>query len=230
MSDSGGEVIDFAEFENDVFEAFTKLFDRFQMEACKSTYAEHFSHIKRLCVRRANEIFKPHIERVCDMESLFDLLAGSKLHFNWIKIGFLKAIAARSEMLEKLLKEYESVFFPKKLSEVWAYLPCRHIRNKYYDKLKVIFHDKDPDNTTLREINQFSRFLPPGTDLDDFVIEFCHNCLSVTWLIPTDKVYQRFLSMLAVPQELSQEDVLQIGTWAVYHPQSVLQKLKMEFG
>ena len=229
MSDSRGETVDFSEFENDVFSAFTELFNIFQIEACKATYVKHFPYIKRLCILKANASFVPHVQRVQSMESLLDLLAGSKLHCNWVKIGFLEAIASRSKMLENVLKKYEAAFYPKKLSEIWEYLPCKLIRNKYYEKLKIIFNDKDPDNTTITEVKRYCRS-SLATDLDDFIIEFCHNCLTVTWLVPTDKVYHHFLSVLTIPQESRQENFLQIGTWVVHHPQSVLQKLKAEFG
>jgi len=102
------------------------------------------------------------------------LFAESTLHCNWIKIGFLEVIASRIKTLEGLLKNYDAVIFSKKLSEIWSCLPQRLIRNRYYDKLKAIFIDKDPDNTTLREIKEYSRF-SLATDLDDFIIEFCHN-------------------------------------------------------
>jgi len=144
----------------------------FQNEACKATYAMQFHQIKRLCIFAANEKFKPYIRQVQNMESLLDLLAESPLHCNWIKIGFLEVIASRIKTLEGLLKNYDAVIFSKKLSEIWSCLPQRFIRNKYYDKLKAIIIDKDPDNTTLREIKEYSRFLP-AADLDDFITEFC---------------------------------------------------------
>ena len=122
------------------------------------------------------------------MENLFDLLAENRLHCNWIKIGFLEVIASRSKTLENVLKNYEAVFFSKKLKEIWAHVPLRQIRNKYYQKLKATFDDRDPDNTTVREVTEFCRFLLP-TELDDFIIELSHKCLSITWLIPRNKVY-----------------------------------------
>lgn len=192
-------------------------------------YGEEFPHIKRLCLYSAHENFKPYIKQVQNMESLFDLLAENKLHCNWIKIGFFEVIASISKILESALKNYEAVFFSKKLSEIWACRPHVDIRNKYHKKLKATFNDKDPDNTTVREITEYCTSLLP-TDLDDFIIELSHKCLGITWLIPSDKVYQYFLSALTVPQKSRKEDFLQIGAWVVHHPQSVLQKLKMEFG
>ena len=226
----GGEtIINFAEFENDVFRAFGKLFDIFQREACKTKYTEDFPHVKRMCLLySAHEKFKSCIEQVEDMESLFDLLAVNTLHCNWIKIRLFEAIASISKLLEGILKNYEAVVFSKKLKDIWEHRPYRKIRNKYYEKLKAEFDTKDPDDTTVREITEYS-FLPK-TDLDDFITEMAHKCLSITWLIPSDKVYQYFLSALTLPQKSRKEDFLQIGAWVVHHPQSVLQKLKMEFG
>ena len=226
----GGEAAtNFAEFENDVFRAFRKLFDIFQREACRATYTEDFPYVKRLCLYSAHENFKPCIKQVEDMKSLFDLLAENTLHCNWIKIGFFEVIASISEILESILKNYEAVFFSKKLKDIWDSRPYRKIRNKYYDKLKAEFDDKDPDDTTVREITDYSKSLLP-TDLDDFIMELSRKCLSITWLIPSDKVYYYFLSALTLPQKSRKEDFLQIGVWVVHHPRSVLQKLKMKFG
>lgn len=177
----------------------------------------------------ANKNFEQTIKAVRSMEELLDVLAENKLHCNWIKIGFLEAIASRSKMLKGLLRSYKAVFFSKKLSEIWGHLPQKFIRNRYYKKLKAVFHDKDPDNTTVKEVKDYSRY-SQSTDLDDFIIELSNNCISITWLVPTDKVYQYFLSALTVRQESRQEDLLQIGTWVVHHPRSILQKLKMELG
>ena len=228
--DSGMEIIDFATFDNDVHRAFKALFDMFQAELHRATYARQFTDIRRLCMLSANENFRRQIKQVQNMESLLDLLAENTVHCNWIKIEILEAIARRSRELQKLLQKYKEVIFSKKLREIWAYLPHILIRNKYYQKLKSIFNDKDPDDTTLGEIRKYSKVSLPTTDLDDFIIEFCHNCLSVTWLVPTNKVHQYFLSAFTIPQRSRQEDYLQIGAWVVYHPQSVLQKLKVEFG
>ena len=177
----------------------------------------------------AHENFKPYIKKVEDMKSLFDLLAENTLHCNWIKIRFFEVIASVSKMLEGILKNYEAVFFSKKLKDIWDSRPYRKIRNKYYEKLKAEFDTKDPDNTTVREITEYSKSLLP-TDLDDFITELSRKCLSITWLIRSDKVYHYFLSALTLPQESRKEDFLQIGAWVAHHPQSVLQKLKMEFG
>ena len=182
-----------------------------------------------MCLLSAHENFKPYIKQVQDMKSLFVLLAENTLHCNWIKIKFLKVIASVSKKLEGILKNYESVFFSKKLKDIWDHRPHRNIRNKYYEKLKAEFDDKDPDNTTVREITEYSKTLL-STDLDDFIMELSRKCLGITWLIPSDKVYQYFLSALTLPQKSRKEDFLQIGAWVVYRPQSVLQKLKMEFG
>ena len=227
-TNEGGEIVNFTEFENDVLRAFRKLFDVFQKEACRDTYNIHFPDIKRLCLCSANENFKPFIKNVRNMESLFDLLAENRLHCNWIKIVFLEVIATRSKILENVLKNYEAVFFSKKLKEIWTHLPHRHIRNRYYEKLKATFDDRDPDNTTVREITEYCSSLLP-TELDDFIIELSQKCLSITWLIPSNKVYQYFLSALTMPHNSRKDDFLLIGTWVVHHPQSVLQRLKMDY-
>ena len=52
--------------------------------------------------------------------------------------------------------------------------------------------------------------------------------LLVTWLIPTDEVYQAYLSFLTVPQQSRKDDLIQFGTWMAYLPQHVLQKYQKD--
>ena len=53
--------------------------------------------------------------------------------------------------------------------------------------------------------------------------------LLVTWLIPTDEVYQAYLSFLTVPQQSRKDELIQFGTWMAYPPQNVLQKYAKDF-
>ena len=52
--------------------------------------------------------------------------------------------------------------------------------------------------------------------------------LKITWFIPTDKVYESYLSALMLPHESRLDSYLQIGDWVVYNPLLVLQKLQRE--
>ena len=52
--------------------------------------------------------------------------------------------------------------------------------------------------------------------------------LVVTWLIPTNEIYQTYLSFLTVPQQSRKDELIQVGTWMAYPPQNVLQKYQEE--
>ena len=54
------------------------------------------------------------------------------------------------------------------------------------------------------------------------------NSLLVTWLIPTDELYQAYLSFLTVPQQLRQDELIQFGNWMAYLPQDILQRYTKE--
>ena len=203
------------------------MFNVFQTE----TALFNFHYVKTLCVASANGQFKCLIKQVKDYRSLFILLADNKLHCNWLRLKIFEAIsiATGSKRLENTLKEYKKTVFSKTLHEIWDCLPHGNpVRNNYYEKLTITFKDK-PENVTVEKLKEHCTS-PLTNDLDDFIIDIHHNCVTITWLIPTDKAYQFFLSALTVPQESREDDFLQIGVWEVYQPQFVLQKLRTYFG
>ena len=91
-----------------------------------------------------------------------------------------------------------------------------------------MFDSKTPDDVTVKELVEYNKKLANEIALHLMCIE--ENCLNITWLVPTDKVYELFLFALTIPQQSRQDDFLQIGAWTAYRPQLVLEKLKMEFG
>ena len=221
------EEVDFTKHGNDVYQAFIQLLTIFQREAAFL----HFPSIKTSCIASASGKLESAMYDVQNSDGIFCLLACNKLHCNWMRITFFEAIvvATNSRKLEGILNKYKDALFSKTLKEIWDSLPHNPVRSKYYEKLKVTFKDKDPEKITVKEFKEYCAS-QVTTDLDDFIVEMYHKCLSITWLVPTDKVYKLFLSALIVPQESRQDDCLEIGVWAVYHPQSVLEKLKMVFG
>ena len=50
--------------------------------------------------------------------------------------------------------------------------------------------------------------------------------LTITWFIAAEEAYEAYLLALNIPQELREDDFLQIGMWIAYHPQSVILELE----
>ena len=173
------------------------------------------------------ECIKTQADNVCNF---FTLLSENTLYCNWLKISLLEVIviALRNKKLERLVDSYKEAIFSRKLQQVWKYIPRHSKKTKYYSRVHAKFASKDPNNVTVQELMDYSKRLANKIAL--LLMDVTVNCLIVNWLVPTDNVYELFLSTLTVPQESRQEDFLQIGAWIVHHPHSVLQKLKMDFG
>ena len=218
--------IDFTKYEN-VLLAFTKL-----MTVLQDSIPEcRLENIKNRCIAVTDGKFRECIKtQANNINNFFILLSVNKLFCNWINIRLVEiiAIASGSERLNNLVEKYKEAIYPRKLQQVWKYIPQQRNKAKYYDEVTAIFDSKSLDNVTVEELVTHSEKLANNIALLLMVVK--PNCLSITWLVPTDKVYQLLLSMLTVPQELREEDFLQIGTWVVHHPQSVLKMLKKEFG
>jgi len=112
--------------------------------------------------------------------------------------------------------------YSRTLRQVWDAIPSHtQVKNKYYSELQAVFCDKNPDNVTVREVlTRCKPELRKNLALDIMYIE--EGSLKISWLLSTDKVYDSFLSLIAIPQEERSDDFMQVGAWIAYHPLSVL--------
>ena len=204
--------------------AFMKLLTIFQDNVPES----RLKMIKTCCIAGlTHKKFSECIEtQANNVEDFFYILSKNKMHCNWLNISLFKAIAVvlGNKKLDNLLESYEEAIYSRKLQQVWDYIPQRRVKTKYYNEVNTIFAFKNPDDVTVKELIDYNKQLAYKIAV---LVDVTEKCLSITSLVPTDKVYQLFLSKLTIPQ---QEDFLQIGTWVIHHPKAVLHKLKMEFG
>jgi len=197
----------------------------------------HFPIVKNLCVGRAGSgPMKTAIKATHDINSLFESLNDNSTYCNWMNIKYLETIATAvaaasgNKRLEKLVEDYKDAIYSRTLRQVWDNIPAYHkVRSKYYSKLKAVFDKKDPDNVTVKEVlTQCKPHLVKSIALD--IMKIGEGSLEIFWLIPTNNVYEAFLSLLSEPQERRNDDFLQVGAWVVYHPQSVLVELRKTYG
>ena len=219
------EEINFAEFK-DVSLAFNALFSRLQLEVRRY---HDFLILKAACVTRANEKLTAEIKKTQDTNSLFELFAENKAHCNWLNIRFLEVIATATgnSKLTGLIVSYKDAIYSKTLREVWDQIPYRTVRTKYYSTLQIKFEGKDPDTVTVGELKRMCEpYLIKEFAMLIAVIE--EDSLKITWLIPTNAVYQAYLSASVLPQESRRDSYLQIGDWMIHHPLQVLINLHKE--
>ena len=221
--DYSGEIemkINFSSYK-DVSGAFDALFAMCQ-KAIKAS-SEEFKTIRNSCLARASEPLKALINRTTDTHCLFEVLAVNNKYCNWMNVNFLKVIAISSgnKQLESLIEDYTDVIYTKTLREVWHCIPHCSVRDQYYSELKATF-DKDPDNMTVKELMMSKPQLAKKIAMLIAVIQW--ESLLVTWLIPTDEVYQAYLSFLTIPQHSRKDELVQFGTWMAYPPRDVIQK------
>ena len=105
-------------------------------------------------------------------------------------------------------------------------IPHYPVRDKYYSELKATFGDKDPDNMTVEELIKSKPQLAKKIALLIAVVQ--EDSIVVTWLIPTNEVYQVYLSFLTVPQQSRKDTLIQFATWTAYLPLNVLESYKKE--
>ena len=138
------------------------------------------------------------------------------------------AYAYKNDSLLNLIKNYSQVIFSKPLRKVWNYVPFYSVKDKYYSELTAIFEDKDPDNLTVEELNQRKPQLAKEIAMLITVVRI--QSLLISWLIPTSKVYQTYLSFLTIPQQLRNDSLVKFGNWTAHLPQLVLHEQQKKFG
>ena len=225
-TDKTMKTINFSKFK-DVSSAFAMLFTICQNTVKASN--EEFRTIRNSCIAQASEPLRGLIKRTTDTHCLFEILADNNKYCNWINVRFLKviAIACGNEHLQSLIDNYKEVVYSKTLREVWDCIPHYSVRDQYYSELKATFGDKDPDNMTVEELMKNKPQLAKKIAMLIAVVE--EGSIMVTWLIPTDEVYQAYLSFLTVPQQSRKDELIQFGTWMAYPPPIVLQKYAKDF-
>ena len=221
--------VDFSAYE-DVSNAFDHLFSVCQKVILRVS-KENFKTIRNSCVARASEPLRGLLKRATDTDCLFEILADNNEHCNWMNVRLLKviAIACGNKKLQSLIENYTSVIYSKTLRKVWNKIPqYSSIRDKYYSELKVTFGDKGPDNVTVKELIESKPHLAKEIAIAILIGVVQENSLLVTWLIPTNELYQAYLSFLTVPQQLRQDELIQFGNWMAYLPQEVLHRYAKE--
>ena len=189
-----------------------------------------FKSIKIACVTRADQADKQLCKSLKDASNNGDLLEALAPYCNWMCIEYLETIAYsyKNDSLTVLIKSYSEVIFSKPLREVWNHIPFYSVKEKYYTELEAIFGDKNPDDLTVKELYQRKPQL--AKDIAMFITVVRIQSISITWLIPTNMVYQIYLSFLTVSHQSRNDTLVKFGNWMAYLPQLVLQEQQRKFG
>ena len=217
---------------NNVYIAFTKLYSRFQ-KAINALNTNDFNVIKNVCVVQAKEPLHSSLRRASNSHHLFEAFSDNYLYCNWINLSFLEIIANSyiNDSLVNLINDYKKAIFSKSLREVWSSLPHSSVKDKidkYYSELKQKLGNRNPDNMSVEELLDSEPQLTRKIALLFAVVR--EESLLITWLIPTDEVYQAYLSFLAVPQQERIDKFIQFGNWMAHLPDCVSQEEQKRLG
>ena len=218
--------IDFAEM--DILCAFSKLLSILQNEIGRLG-KERFEIIRNLCKSAADtSSLRSGIKCTQDIRALVNVLTDSTVHCNCLQVNLLEAMAVELPTLSIVMKNYKRAIDSKTLGDVlksWPKKACK-VRNKYYAELKMEFKT-DPDNLTVKQLYEYRPELP-----DEIIFVIQGGSVKVTWLIPANKVYQTYLSLLVLPQHMMSKTVIKTGhgDLMVFGPDYVLQEQRKLHG
>ena len=189
-----------------------------------------FEALKIICQPRADRELKSKISKTTSIYSFFELLNDNPLYFNWMNVEYLDtmASAAGNTRLQGVLRDYTNVVLLKTLGQIWDSLPSfQKTRTRYYDKVRAEFRGQNPDNIKVQDLQNCKPKLAGKIAMH--IMQIDKGSLTITWCILAEETYQAYLLALGIPQDQRNEDFLQIGTWVVFHPQSVIQELKKSY-
>ena len=194
---------------------------------------DYFYAIKNVCVNQAKEPLHTALRCASNSHCFFEAFSDNYIHCNWINLRFLEIIANSyvNDSLVNLIKDYKQAVFSKSLREVWSSLPHSSVKDeidKYYSELKQKLGDRNPDNMTVQQLLHSEPQLTRKIALLFAVVR--EESLLISWLIPTDQVYQAYLSFLTVPQQERIDNFIQFGNWMAHLPECVLQEEQKRLG
>ena len=170
-----------------------------------------------------------------DGQHHFEALSEKDTYCNWLQFSDLEIIAGSyvNDSLLDLIDNYKQTIFSKKLREVWKSLPHSSHKidskiNKYYSEIRQRLGDRNPDNMTVEQLLDSQPQLTMKIGLLIGVVR--ERSLLISWLIPTDEVYEAYLSFLTVPQQSRKDSFIQFGNWVAHSPECVLQEEHKKFG
>ena len=189
--------------------------------------------IKNTCVFQANEPLRSSLRRASNGHHLFDALSEKHTYCNWIYLCFLEIIADSyiNNSLKDLIENYKQAVFTKSLREVWNSLPHSSKKNEidnYFSEIKQKLGERNPDDMTIQELLDSQPQLTMKIALLIGIVQ--EGSLLISWLIPTDEVYEAYLSFLTVPQQSRKDTFIQFGNWVAHSPRCVLQEEHKKFG
>ena len=194
---------------------------------------DDFCIIRDACVVQAKEPLYSGLRGASDSRSLFKTFSENQMYFNWIHLSFLDIIANSyvDDSLVHVIKDYKQAIFSKSLREVCSSLPHTSVKDEidtYYSELKQKLGDRDPDNMTVEQLLHSQPQLTKKIARLIAVVQ--EDSLLISWLIPTDEVYQSYLSFLTVPQQSRKDTFVQFGNWMAHSPPCALLEEKKTFG
>ena len=139
------------------------------------------------------------------------------------------ASAVGNAKLQAVLRNYKEVILSKTLGQIWNSLPSFHkTRTKFCEKVRAVFRGENPDNVKVQDLQRREPKLAEKIAMH--IMQIDKGSLTITWCISAEDKYKAYLLSLGIPQEQRNDDFLQIGTWVVFHPQSVICEFKKFHG
>ena len=192
---------DFQAYNNDVGTAFIVL----QTNMRPLLKCANCADLRNACIIQKKTPYGPKLseellQTISTTESsdkLFDLLVESD-YWSWIEIRVLEAMVTASQNPDahELLENYKAVIFSKRLLDVLPKMPCKEVKEKYYDKV-VAKIQKGSSDILVSDLLDFQ------PHLEDVIMDITKGnlilkhvkkgCMEVYWYFPTscvDRAYK----------------------------------------
>jgi len=214
------------EFES--FEDVGKAFTNLQVKMTNLLKRADHSILRNACIAQKNspngvyfsQDLETQLNKTENVETMLDVLIRSS-HWSWIDIRLLETmvVASLNEQAKKLLNNYKSVIFKKKLIEIFPRFNLKIKKNpKQYQRVITKFK-MNPNELTADHLLECQKILEENI-LDigqgkSLLGSLSKGCIEIHWYIPSTHVKKTDYCFDASNFQLL---YLQIGTDVVYDP------------
>ena len=168
-----------------------KIFDTLKEEG-------NFRKVRRNCVQNVNvtvgislsEDTLDKIGNAEDFDDLYDTLCNTcRPYWNWMNIRMIVKMASDCSPAEKLIEQYKSKVFSRKLKDVLLEIPNLEIPTDKYTEVKEKWK-KDFNDVTIEDVVEHWNKLEKKFNVKENMLlkSITEGCVEIRWLLPNDDV------------------------------------------
>ena len=197
------------------------IFTTFVDNICDTLKVEDFRKVRRNCVLNVNKtgglsLPKDILDKIKNAENFDDLVDTLSMcdtctpYWNWMNIRMLEKMVGNCLPAKRLIYQYKSEVYSRKLKDVLSEFPNFDIPTNKYTEVKVKWK-KEFNDLIIKDIVKQWNEIEKTFDVKEAMLlkSITEGCVEICWLLPNDLVDHA--KKLATPELFPEMLYLKIG-------------------